>query len=102
MFFALPDGVTGSSLELIKDVVPERGHTYVMISRDGNDHLGHVRLEPLGPNRTRLHFDETADMDPDVYAFVNEHNERHMRAASQYLTDHPEYRADLVDLVDPE
>ena len=64
-----------------------------MISRDGNDHLGHVRLDPLGPNRTLLHFDEQADMDPDVYAFINKHNEDHMRAASQYLTDHPEYRA---------
>jgi hypothetical protein len=97
VFFEMPDGPTGSSLELIKDVAPGRGHTYVMISRDGNDHVGHVRLDPLGPNRTLLHFDEQADMDPDVYAFINEHNEHHMRAASQYLTDHPEYRPDLVD-----
>ena len=97
VFFEMPDGPTGSSLELIKDVVPGRGHTYVMISRDGNDHLGHVRLDPLGPNRTLLHFDEQADMDADVYAFINKHNEDHMRAASQYLDDHPEYRPDLVD-----
>ncbi len=97
VFFRLPGGETGSSLELIKEVVPERGHTYVMISRDGNDHLGHVRLEPIGPNRTLLHFDEEADMDPEVYAFVNEHNEQHLRAASDYLTEHPEYRPDLVD-----
>jgi hypothetical protein len=96
VFYQLPDGPTGASLELVKDVVPERGHTYVMISRDGNDHIGHVRLEPLGPNRTLLYFDEQADMDPDVYAFVNKHNENHMRNASQYLTDHPEYRPDLV------
>jgi len=96
VFYRLPGEETGSSLELVTDVVPERSHTYTMISRDGNDHVGHVRLEPLGPNRTILHFDETADLDPDVYAFVNEHNEAHMRAASQYLTDHPEYRPDLV------
>ena len=51
----------------------------------------------LGPNCTRLHFDEQADMDPEVYAFINRHNEDHMRAASQYLTDHSEYRPDLVD-----
>ena len=96
VFFALPGGETGSSLELIMDVMPERGHTYLMISRDGNDHLGHVRLVPLGPSLTRLTFDETADLDPEVYAFINEHNEKHMLAASQYLTDHPEYRAELA------
>jgi hypothetical protein len=44
-----------------------------------------------------LYFDETAEMDPAVYEFINKHNEDHMRAASQYLSDHPEYRPDLVD-----
>ena len=65
VFYEMPDGPTGTSLELVKDVIPERGHTYVMISRDGNDNVGHVRLEPLGPNRTLLHFDEAANMDPE-------------------------------------
>jgi Polyketide cyclase / dehydrase and lipid transport len=97
VFFKLPGGETGSSLELITDVIPQRGHTYTMISRDGNDHIGHVLLEPLGPNRAMLYFDETADMDPDVYAFINKHNEDHMRAASEYLTEHPEYRQDLIE-----
>jgi hypothetical protein len=97
VFFRLPGGETGTSLELVTEVVPERGHTYTMLSRDGNDHVGHVRVEPLGPNRTMLYFDETADLDPEVYAFINKHNEDHMRAASQYLTDHPEYRSDLVE-----
>jgi Polyketide cyclase / dehydrase and lipid transport len=64
VFYQMPDGPTGASLELVKDVTPERGHTYVMISRDGNDHVGHVRLEPLAPNRTMLYFDEEAEMDP--------------------------------------
>src|SRR5438067_7520655 len=96
VFYELPGGQTGTSLELVTEVDPERGHTYTMLSRDGNDHVGHVRLERLGPNRTMLHFDETADMDFEIYAFINEHNERHMRAASQYLTDHSEYRPDLV------
>jgi uncharacterized protein YndB with AHSA1/START domain len=96
VFYLLPGGETGCALELVTDVVPERGHTYTMLSRDGNDHVGHVRLEPLAPNRTMLYFDENADMDPAVYAFINKHNEDHMRAASQYLTDHPEYRPDLV------
>ena len=73
-------------------VEPGVGHTYTMISRDGNDHVGHVRLEPLGPNRTRLHFDEEAEMDPAAYEFVNQHNEEHWANASKYLTEHPEYR----------
>ena len=55
------------------------------------------RMETTPSTLVTLHFDEQADMDPDVYAFINEHNEHHMRAASQYLTDHPEYRPDLVD-----
>jgi hypothetical protein len=96
VWYMLPGDAIGCALELVTDVVPEVGYTYRMLASDGNDHLGHVRLEPLGPNRTMFHFDETADMDPDVYKFVNEHNENSMRAASQYLTDHPEYRSDLV------
>jgi hypothetical protein len=44
-----------------------------------------------------LHFDETAAMDPESYAFVNKHNEDHFRNAAQYLTDHPEYRPDLIE-----
>ncbi|HET6809415.1 MAG TPA: SRPBCC family protein [Acidimicrobiales bacterium] len=97
VFYKLPDGRTGSSLELVTEAVRDRAHTYTMISRDGNDHVGHVRLERLGPDRTRLHFDEEADMDPEVYGFINRHNEAHMRAASEYLSAHPEYRPDLVE-----
>ena len=97
VFYKMPDGQTGSSLELVTEAVAAKRHTYTMISRDGNDHYGHVRLEPLGPNRTQLYFDEEADMDPEVYGFVNRHNEEHMRAASRYLTEHPEYRPDLVE-----
>jgi hypothetical protein len=97
VYFELPGGQTGTSLELVTEAVANRGHTYTMISRDGNDHLGHVRLERLGPNRTMLYFDEEAEMDPEVYAFINKNNEDHMRAASEYLSAHPEYRPDLAD-----
>jgi len=96
VFYRLPDGQTGSSLELVTEAVANQGHTYTMISRDGNDHVGHVRLEPLGPDRTVVHFDEEADLDPGVYAFINRHNEAHLRAASDYLTAHPDYRPDLA------
>jgi hypothetical protein len=97
VYFKLPGGRTGASLELVTEAVANRCHTYTMLAHDGNDHVGHVRLEPLGPNRTMLYFDEEAEMDPAVYAFINKHNEDHLCAASEYLTRHPEYRADLVD-----
>lgn len=97
VFYKLPDGRTGSSLELVTEAVRNRAHTYTMISRDGDDHVGHVRLEALGPNRTVLHFDEEADIEPVVYEFINRHNEAHMRSASDYLSTHPEYRPDLVE-----
>jgi len=97
VYFKLPGDQTGTALELVHDVEPERGYAYKMISRDGNDQLGHIRLEPLGPNRTQFSFDEEAEMDPAIYEFINKYNEDSMRAASQYLTDHPEYRSDLID-----
>jgi hypothetical protein len=95
VFYKLPDGQTGTSLELITEAVADRGHTYTMISRDGDDHVGHVRLEALGPARTMVYFDEEAEMDAETYAFINEHNEAHLRAASDYLSAHPGYRPDL-------
>ena len=59
VIYKMPLGREGSALELVTDVEPERGYTYTMISSTpGNDQIGHVRLEPLGPNRTRFHFDE--------------------------------------------
>ena len=97
VYFKLPGGRTGASLELVTEAVANRCHTYTMLSRDGNDHVGHVRLEPIGLDRTLLSFDEEAEMDPEVYAFINRRNEDHLRAAAAYLTAHPEYRPDLAD-----
>ncbi len=55
VIYPMPLGREGSALELVTDVEPERGYTYTMIStKAGNDQIGHVRLEPLGPNRTRI------------------------------------------------
>jgi hypothetical protein len=90
----------------VTDVEPERGYTYTMISSTpGNDQIGHIRLEPLGPNRTRFAFDETYNLEKapwkwfegPIYGFINRQNEDSMRRASDWLTAHPEYRADLVD-----
>ena len=106
VIYKMPFGRKGSALELVTDVEPERGYTYTMISRDpGNDQTGKVRLEPLGPNRTRLHFEERYNLqqvpfkwfEGPIYKFINKQNEQSMRRASDWLTQHPEYRADLVD-----
>ena len=104
--YKLPLGRRGAALELVSDVEPERGYTYTMISTDpDNDQTGRLRLEPAGPNRTVLHFEERYHLtkapyrwfEGPIYGFINRQNEQSMRRASQYLTDHPEYRADLVD-----
>jgi hypothetical protein len=105
VIFKMPFGQEGSALELVTDVEPERGYTYTMISsRPGNDQIGHVRLEPLGDNRTRFEFDETYNVtswpwrlfEGPIYRFINKNNEDSMRRASQWLSDHPDYRIDLV------
>lgn len=106
VIFKLPLGRRGSALELVSDVEPERGYTYTMISGDpGNDQTGKIRLEPLGPNRTRFSFEERYNLtkapfrwfEGVIYGFINRQNELSMRRASRYLTDHPEYRHDLVE-----
>jgi hypothetical protein len=104
--YKMPFGRRGSALELVSDVEPERGYTYTMISSDpGNDQTGKIGLEPLGPNRTMFSFEERYHLtkipfkwfEGAIYRFINRQNEASMRRASQYLTDHPEYRPDLVD-----
>jgi len=106
VIYKMPFGREGSALELVTDVEPERGYTYTMISRSpGNDQIGHVRLEPLGPNRTRFSFDERYNLtgipwkwfEGPIYSFINRQNEDSMRRASSYLTAHPEFRPDLVE-----
>ncbi len=106
VIYKMPFGREGAALELVTDVEPERGYTYTMISqKPGNDQIGHIRLEPLGPNRTKFEFDETYNLtalpwrwfEGPIYRFINKNNEDSMRRASQWLTDHPEYRTDLVE-----
>ncbi len=106
VIYQMPFGREGSALELVTDVEPERGYTYTMISRDaGNDQTGKVRLEPIGPNRTRFSFEERYHLtkapwkwfEGPIYGFINKKNEEIMRRASEWLTAHPEYRADLVE-----
>ncbi len=107
VIFKLPFGRRGSALELVSDVEPERGYTYTMIStQPGNDQTGKIRLEPLGANRTLFSFEERYNLtgipfrwfEGPIYRFINRQNETSMRRASQYLTDHPEFRPDLIDI----
>ena len=106
VIYPMPFGRRGAALELVTDVVANGGYSYKMISRQpGNDQIGHVRLEALGQNQTRLHFDERYHLtgipwkwfEGPIYRFINKKNEESMRALSQWLTDHPEYRPDLVE-----
>ena len=109
VIYKMPFGREGSALELVHDVVEgDDGFSYIytMISNDpGNDQTGRVALVPLGPNRTRFEFEERYNLtkapwkwlEGPIYKFINRNNEQSMRRASQYLTDHPEYRADLSD-----
>ncbi len=109
VIYKMPFGREGSALELVHDVEDGRGYTYTMISRDsGNDQTGKVRLDPIGPNRTRFSFEERYHLtkapyrwfEGRIYTFINKQNEDSMRAASQWLTKHPDYRADLVEAED--
>ena len=106
VIYKMPLGREGAALELVHDVEPERGYTYKMISREpGNDQIGTIELEPIGPNRTRFSFTERYHLtkapyrwfEGFIYKFINKQNEASMRAASQWLTDHPEFRPDLVE-----
>jgi hypothetical protein len=107
VIYQMPLGRKGSALELVTDVEAERGYTYTMLSPSpGNDQIGHVRLEPIGPNRTRFSFDERYHLEKlpfkwfegPIYRFINKKNEESMRRASAWLTEHPDYRPDLVEV----
>jgi len=104
--YRLPFGRRGVARERVSEVVPERGYTYTMLSATpGNDQTGRLRLEPLGPNRTRLHFEERHHLgswpwrwlEGPIYRFINRENEASMRRLSEWLTEHPEYRPELVE-----
>ena len=106
VIYPLPFGRRGAALELVTDVVPNRGYRYTMISRQpGNDQTGRLQLAPLGPNKTRLSFEERYHLtaapwrwfEGPIYRFINKKNEQSMRAMSEWLSAHPEYRPDLVE-----
>ena len=92
--FRLPLGLSGTSVETVHDVDPGVGYTYT--SSDGT--VGRLRLERLGPESTRLHFDEEVRLkwpfswfDGPIAKFIAKFNKKTMVNMSQWLTDHPEY-----------
>ena len=106
VIYQMPFGRRGSALELVTDVRPALGYTYTMISRTpGDDQTGRLRLQRLGPHRTRLHFEERFNItefpwrlfESQIYAFINRKNEESMLAMSDWLSSHPQYRPELVE-----
>ena len=106
VIYQMPLGQRGSALELVTDVRHAEGYTYTMISDSpGNDQTGKLRLERLGDNQTRLHFEERYNLtafpwrlfEKQIYSFINRKNEESMHAMSAWLTNHPEYRPDLIE-----
>jgi hypothetical protein len=100
VIYKMPFGRSGAAIELVTDVVPEKGYTYRMIGRQpGQDQTGTVVLEPVDASHTRLHFEERYHLtkapwkwfEGPIYRFINKQNEASMRALSDYLTAHPEY-----------
>ena len=100
VIYKLPLGRRGSALELVTDVDPGKGYTYTMLSRrPGNDQTGRVTLEPMGPDCTRIHFEERYNLtnpllkpfEAQIYRFINRQNEASMRRASAWLSAHPEF-----------
>ncbi|HZN14805.1 MAG TPA: SRPBCC family protein [Acidimicrobiales bacterium] len=100
VMYRMPLGRTGTAIELVTDVVANEGYTYRMVGRQpGQDQTGKVRLESLGPENTRLHFEERYHLDKApwkwfearTYKFINKQNEASMRALSDWLSAHPDY-----------
>jgi hypothetical protein len=106
VIYKMPFGRKGSALELVSDVKEARGYTFTMINREvGNDQTGKVQLEPIGPNKTLFKFEEHYNLtkapwkwfEGPIYRFINKQNEASMQRASAWLSEHPDYRPDLVD-----
>ncbi|MCD6299560.1 MAG: SRPBCC family protein [Dehalococcoidales bacterium] len=93
--YKLPLGFRGKSIETISDVTPGVGYTYT--SRKGT--VGKLRLEELGPKKTRLHFEEKLKLNPPfswfedrLQKFMEKYNKKTMLNMSKWLTKHPEYK----------
>ena len=104
VIYPLPFGRRGESFELVTNVQPNRGYDYVML-RSGLS--GSMSLASLGPNRTRICFNESFHMttpvlrwfEGPIYRFINKKNEESIRGAAAWLAAHPKFGAELSDAV---
>ena len=107
VIYKMPLGRRGSALELVTDVEANHGYTYTMLSREpGQDQTGKVRLEPhraqphqvlvrgaLQPHEGRR---GSGSRDRSTNSSTRR-TRQSMQRASEWLTEHPEYRPDLVE-----
>ena len=101
----MPLGRSGSALELVTDVEPTRLHVHDALPRAGQrpDRQGPPRAGRAEPHAVR--FEERYHLtkapwkwfEGPIYRFINQKNEASMRRAAAWLTEHPEYRPDLVE-----
>ncbi len=98
--YKLPFGKTGSSEETVHDVTPGVSYTYT--TAKGTE--GTIRLENLGSNKTRIHFEERVKlippysyMGPLIKLFMKRGNKKTMLNMSNWLAEHPAYRGDLIE-----
>ena len=94
--YRLPLGLKGTSIETIHDVDPGVGYTYTAESGT----VGKLRLEQLGPESTRLHFEESIRLkwplswfEGRIQKFIADYNRKTMLNMAEWLTEHPEYAA---------
>jgi len=95
--YKLPLGFKGTSIETISDLEPGVGYTYTSLKGT----IGKIKLEPIGENNTRLHFEEKLKLRPPfswfegrLQKFMEKYNRKTMLHMGEWLTEHPEYGID--------
>ena len=95
--YKLPLGFKGTSIETISDVEPGVGYTYTSLKGT----IGKIKLETIGENNTRLHFEEQLKLKPPfswfegrLQKFMEKYNRKTMLHMAEWLTKHPKYGID--------
>ena len=95
--YKLPLGFKGTSIETISDLEPGVGYTYTSLKGT----IGKIKLETIGENNTRLHFEEQLKLKPPfswfegrIQKFMEKYNRKTMLNMAEWLTEHPEYGID--------
>lgn len=92
--YKLPLGFRGTSIETISDIEPGAGYTYTSLKGT----VGKIKLEKIGQNQTRLHFEEELRLKPPfswfegiIRKFMEKYNKKTMLNMSKWLSEHPEF-----------